>query len=241
MCFSATASFSAGAFLLGLGTLTLRSARHPRERAFAAIPLLFAVQQLVEGVVWLTFSYPAPLLNAVMTHAYSFFSHVLWPIYVPVAVLLMEPPGRRRQALRAFVVAGLAVGLYLLYFLVAFPVVAQPTGQHIEYVSPHFFAAVVMTFYLLSTSVSLVLSTHRVVKVFGALALLSFGAAYYFYARWFISVWCLFAALMSAVIYLHFARRAGARPSSPYPLAPTVFDRWSRHNLSDLIHKREEP
>lgn len=31
MCFSATASFSAGALLLGLGTLTLRSARCPRE------------------------------------------------------------------------------------------------------------------------------------------------------------------------------------------------------------------
>jgi hypothetical protein len=45
MCFSATASFSAGAFLLGLGSLTLKSARSPRERMFAAIPLLFAIQQ----------------------------------------------------------------------------------------------------------------------------------------------------------------------------------------------------
>ena len=108
MCFSATASLSAGAFLLGLGTLTLKSAGGPRERAFAAIPLLFAVQQLLEGVIWLTFSYEAPLLRAVMTHAYAFFSHVLWPIYVPVAVLLIEPPGRRRQALLVFVAAGLA-------------------------------------------------------------------------------------------------------------------------------------
>jgi len=224
MCFSATASFSAGAFLLGLGTLTLKSTHSPRERAFAAIPLLFAVQQLMEGVIWLTFSHEAPLLNVVMTNAYSFFSHVLWPICVPVAVLLIEPPGRRKQSLLAFVAAGMAVGLYLLYTLVAFPVVSRPTGQHIEYVSPHFFAAVAMTLYLLSTGVSLVLSTHRVVKVFGTLALLSFGAAYYFYAQWFISVWCLFAALMSAVIYLHFARRGAARSSAPYPPDATVSD-----------------
>ncbi len=60
MCFSATASFSAGAFLLGLGTLTLKSARRPRELPFAAIPLLFAIQQLSEGVIWLTFRYEAP-------------------------------------------------------------------------------------------------------------------------------------------------------------------------------------
>lgn len=208
MCFSATASFAAGGFLLGLGSLTLRWARTPRERPFAAIPLLFAIQQFIEGVIWLTFSRDAALLNTVMTHAYSFFSHVLWPVYVPLAVLLIEPPGRRRQALWAFVVAGLLVGSYLLYVLVMYPVVSRPTGQHVEYVSPHFFAAVAITLYLLSTSVSLVLSTHRVVKLFGALALLGFAAAYYFYAVWFISVWCLFAAMMSAVICLQFVPRS---------------------------------
>ncbi len=212
MCFSATASFSAGAFLLGLGTLTLTAARRPRELPFAAIPLLFAIQQLSEGVIWLTFSYEATLLNAVMTHVYSFFSHVLWPVYVPVAVLLIEPPGRRRQALLVFVAAGIAVGAYLLYFMVAFPVVSRPTGQHIEYVSPHFFAAVAMTLYLLSTTVSPMLSTHRMVNVFGVLALLSFGAAYHFYAIWFISVWCFFAAILSVIVSLHLVRRGFSAP-----------------------------
>ena len=211
MCFSATASFSAGAVLLGVGTLTLRSAltsHQRRDLPFAAIPLLFAIQQLIEGVIWLTFSDEAALLNSVMTHVYSFFSHVLWPVYVPVAVMLMEPNGWRRRGLIAFVAAGAAVGAYLLVVLVAYPVVSRPTGQHIEYVSPHFFAAVTMTLYLLSTAVSPLLSTHRMVVVFGALALLSFGAAYAFYATWFISVWCFFAALLSAVVYLHFGMRA---------------------------------
>ena len=205
MCFSATASFSAGALLLGIGALTLKSAKHSREWPFAAIPLLFAVQQLSEGVIWLTFQVEASLLNTVMTYVYSFFSHVLWPVYLPVAVLMVEPPGRRRRSLIPFVAAGAAVGAYLLYFLVAFPVVSRPTGQHVEYDSPHFFAAAVMTLYLISTTVSPLLSTLRGVKVFGLLALLSFGAAYYFYATWFISVWCFFAGLLSVVIYLHFA------------------------------------
>ena len=211
MCFSATASFSAGAVLLGVGTLSLKSARRPPELPFAAIPLLFAIQQLTEGVIWLTFSYQAPLLNTVMTHVYSFFSHVLWPVYVPVAVLLIEPPGRRRRALLVFVATGLAVGVYLLYFLVAFPVVSRPTGQHIEYVSPHFFAATTMTLYLLSTTVSPILSTHRMVKVFGVLALLSFAAAYFFYATWFISVWCFFAAILSGIVSFHFVWRSAPR------------------------------
>ena len=205
MCFSATASFSAGALLLGIGTLTLKSARRRRELPFAAIPILFAIQQLIEGVIWLTFGYEAPLLNSVMTHVYSFFSHVLWPVYMPVAVLLMEPAGWRRRALLAFVAAGAALGAYLLYVLLAFTVVSRPTGQHVEYVSPHFFAAATMTMYLTTTALCPVLSRHRIVKLFGVLALLSFGVAYTFYATWFISVWCFFAALLSALVYLHLA------------------------------------
>ena len=212
MCFSATASFSAGAALLGVGTLTLRSALASHQRhvlPFAAIPLLFAIQQLIEGVIWLTFRVDAPLLNSVMTYAYSFFSHVLWPAYVPLAVWLIEPPGRRRQVLLVFAAGGFAVAAYLVYILLAFPVVSRPTGQHVEYVSPHFFAAATMTLYLLSTTASPIFSSHRFVKAFGALALLAFGAAYYFYAQWFISVWCLFAALLSAVVHQHFAPRRG--------------------------------
>ena len=203
MCFSATASFSAAVVLLGVSVLTLRAARRPRELPLAAIPLLFAIQQLTEGIIWLTFRYEAPLLNTVMTHVYSFFSHVLWPVYVPVAVLLVEPPGWRRTTLAAIAAAGLAVGAYLMYTLVAFTVVARPTGQHIEYVSPHFYAATVMGLYLLSTCVGPILSTHRMVRVFGVLALLSFATVYYFYTTWFISVWCFFAALLSVIILVH--------------------------------------
>lgn len=233
MCFSATASFSAGAFLLGLGTLTLKAARRPRELPFAAIPLLFAIQQLSEGVIWLTFSHEAPQLNAVMTHVYSFFSHVLWPVYVPVAVLVIEPPGWRWRALLAFAAAGVAVGAYLLFFMVAFPIVSRPVGQHIEYDSPHFFAAAAITLYLMSTTLSLFLSTHRTVKVFGVLALSSFAAAYFFYATWFISVWCFFAALLSAVVYLHFISRR-TEPGGPrHMLRATALDRSTENYLSD--------
>ncbi len=207
MCFSATASFSTGILLLGAGVLTVKAARRPCDVPFAAIPLLFSVQQFIEGVIWLTFRYEAPALNVAMTHGYSFFSHVLWPAYVPIAVLLVEPLGWRRTTLWSLSIAGVAVGVYLLYTLVAFSVVSQPTGQHIEYVSPHFYAAAVMSLYLLSTTVSPLVSTHSWVRVFGVLALASFAGVYYFYARWFISVWCFFAAVLSLVVLAHFSWR----------------------------------
>ena len=52
----------------------------------------------------------------------------------------------------------------------------------------------------------------------GDTALLSFGAVYYFYATWFISVWCFFAALLSGIVYLHFLSR-GVPADSVHALA----------------------
>ena len=53
MCFSATASFAAGIGLTGLGLVTVWRVPEPRQRPFAALPLLFGLQQLTEGALWL--------------------------------------------------------------------------------------------------------------------------------------------------------------------------------------------
>jgi hypothetical protein len=207
MCFSATASFSAGTLLLATGTVTLRLARTRRELPFAAIPLLFAIQQLAEGVLWISFGWNTPGLTAAVTQVYSFFSHVLWPVYVPLAAWLIEPPGRRRRLLRGLSIVGMLVGMFLLLGMFAFPITAAPVGGHIEYASPHFFAAIVMLLYLGSTTLSLLLTSHRMVRLFGGAALLAWILSYLFYARWFISVWCFFAALLSVIVCVHVANR----------------------------------
>jgi hypothetical protein len=99
VCFSASASFTAGTVLLGLGAACVKSARRPAELPFAAIPLLFATQQVTEGVLWLAFHHDRPALQQATTWVFALFAHELWPAYMPVAVLLIEPEPRRRQAL----------------------------------------------------------------------------------------------------------------------------------------------
>lgn len=210
MCFSATASFTAGTFLLGAGIMTLGMTRRPAERAYAAIPLLFAIQQLSEGLLWWAFGSGPDGLIEPITQFYSFFSHVLWPIYVPLAVLLIEPQVSRRRRLIPFIAAGTAVGLYLLYEMFANPITAAPVGQHIEYRSPHFYIAIVIILYLAATTLSQLMSSHRTVQLFGVVALVSAVVAYIFLARWFISVWCFFAAVLSILVCLHFASRRTA-------------------------------
>jgi hypothetical protein len=204
MCFSATASFSAAAALLVIGVTTCKSARTASEYPFAAIPVLFAIQQFVEGVLWLGFSNDQPALVAAMTYAFVLFSHVLWPVLVPLAVLLIEPPGPRRRALQVFVAGGVVVSAGLLIDIAAHGVVSRPSGHHIEYVMPYELAELGMSLYLLSTSISLLVSSRRAAKVFGLLALLSFGATAIAYETWLVSVWCYFAALMSVVVVWHF-------------------------------------
>lgn len=214
MCFSAEASFTAGVVLLIVGAATVRRARVRSEAPYAWIPVLFGIQQLLEGALWLTFPDRAPLLNTVLTHAYSFFSHVLWPIYVPLAGLALETVPWRRRILIGIALAGSAVGLYLLATLFTLPIVATVTGQHIAYESPHFYALAAMSLYLLGTCASLIFSSHSRVVAFGVAAFASAVAAYAFYATWFISVWCFFAGVLSVIVFLYFTnprRNAQAR------------------------------
>lgn len=211
MCFSAPASFVAGTVLSAIGVATIKRVERRTELPLALIPLLFGIQQLVEGVLWLTLSRDAPVLRQTLTYVYSVFSHVWWPIYVPFAVGMLESTPWRKRTLIAFQVAGLVVGLYLLFIIVTQPIVAEIDGghivRHIVYVSPHFYLAPVMVLYLAATCVSSFISSHPFVRLFGALALVSFIAAYLFYSRALVSVWCFFAAVLSIVIYVHLRYR----------------------------------
>jgi len=208
MCFSASASFIAGTSLSVVGVAALGNTKTRTEQPLAMIPLLFGAQQLTEGVIWLTQTHDAPFLKQLMTHVYSGFSHVLWPMYVPFAMGVLEAVRWRRKTFVGFGVAGIAVGLYLLYSIVARPLVAEVVGRHIVYASPHFYLLPVMVLYLAATCVSCFFSSHGFIRLFGVLSLLSFIAAYVVHIEALVSVWCFFAAILSLLIYLHLRFRA---------------------------------
>lgn len=203
MCFSATASFIAGVLLSALGVVTVKKAERKAEIPFAMIPLLFGVQQIVEGMLWLSFRFDAPLLNVTMTYVFTLFSHVLWPMYVPFAIGLLETVAWRKKVIWAFQFIGIAVGLYLLYLVIRFPVTSE-VDEHIVYVSPHFYKAPMMLLYLAATCVSSFFSSHKIINLFGVLALLFFMVAYWVHSVAFFSIWCFFAAVLSVIIYLYF-------------------------------------
>jgi hypothetical protein len=203
MCFSATASFIAGTALSALGVATLRATQRRSEIAFAAIPLMFGLQQMIEGTLWLSFRFDAPQLNLAMTYLFSMFSHVLWPVFVPFAIGLLETVPWRRRVIWGFRGIGLLVGLYLLFLIIEFPVTAV-VAENIVYVSPHFYNIPVMLLYLAATCISCFFSSSATIRLFGVLALLLFAVAYVFFAVALFSVWCFFAAVLSVIIFVHF-------------------------------------
>ena len=210
MCFSATASFTAGAALLAIGGFTMRQISRPAELPYASIPALFGIQQLVEGSLWLTFPNGGSHLNDILTHIYALFSHIFWPIFVPIAVLLIETEAWRRKLLCLSAAAGAVSGLYLAYFWLMDPTTSLVMEDHILYVSPHFFIGPILALYIVGTCGSPLVSSHPSVRWFGLAVGASLLTAYVFYAFWFISVWCFFAAIISVTVLLHFRRKQPA-------------------------------
>lgn len=205
MCFSVTVSFGASAVIGTTGVLTLREAQSKAELPLASVPLLFAIQQLVEGVIWLSFG--KAFLLSIMTYVYSFFSHVLWPVFIPWSIMLVEPEKKKRKILKALVYLGILVALFDLYYIVKYPVSVQVTNDSIDYIYNHIYPKYTLIFYVAAVSFSGLLSSHRIIRWLGITVALSLLTAILFYQATFISIWCFFAAFLSLIIYWFFLER----------------------------------
>lgn len=214
ICFSANASFSVSAVLLTVGAITLHRARNRSEMPFAAIPLIFGCQQLVEGLLWLALAAQAPQTHA-LTVSYLLFSNVLWPIYVPVAIWMIEPLAAPRRKIALPMAAGVATSVFFLAALVSQPASAAIMGMHIKYVLPHPHHTLAFAFYAAATCIAPLLSSLGTVRLFGIVLIGSMIASYLVYATWFASVWCFFAALVSGIVLLHFRGRRRALAAQP--------------------------
>ena len=59
MCFSATGSFGLAAVIAGVGAVAVAQRKPAAHRMLAVVPLMFAAQQVTEGIVWLTIGDPS--------------------------------------------------------------------------------------------------------------------------------------------------------------------------------------
>ncbi len=173
---------------------------------FASIPLIFGIQQLLEGGVWFSLLHNSHVLNLISTYGFIVIAYVIWPILVPLSILLLEKNHFRKNVLKVLFGAGSLLGLFLLYFILSNNIISNANCNSIIYTTPSKtgYGLFLTLSYISVVSFSGMLSSYRMIKVLGALIFIFFCIAYYFYTASFISVWCFFASILSLVIYLHF-------------------------------------
>lgn len=216
MCFSAGASFAGGAVITAIGVLTVRKNTEPSRRLFAAIPLVFGVQQISEGFVWVALQSPGhELMLTIAAYTFLFAAVFLWPVMIPLSVLLMEPSPRRRRVLMVFLAIGVATALYYGSGLLFHDVSPEISSHHIKYTNtfPRQIADIVFAAYLLATLVPLFISGVRRMWIFGILVTASCLITGIFYKEYLTSVWCFFAALISVVILWIVSSREATVPA----------------------------
>jgi hypothetical protein len=205
MCWNATADLVAGTVIATVGAVCVARARSLRELPLAALPLLLGAHQIVEAAVWDAGGGGGPA-----TLAWAVIALPLLPLWVPLGVLLVTPPGARaRLAVPAAV--GCATAAALSYRLATGPVTAHIRGRTIGYVLDLPYAPLLIGGYLLATVGALLLATDRLLRRLGAVVAAGAVLCVALWRTEFVSTWCAFAAVASLILLAR-TRRAARLP-----------------------------
>src|ERR1700689_3514781 len=205
VCFSATANFVGSGVLGAIGVVTLTKVKHRRELLFAALPILFAIHQFIEGFVWLGLDgILSPAVAHNMGAAFMLYAQGLLPFLLPLSVLLFEPDGKGRRRMLPFVAIGVGTTLYILWALTAYPTQVYVRGNSIVYINQATNNTAVAVLYVIATCGSLFFSKVRAMVLFGVanMAILLTVMAFKRYA--FSSLWCAYAAIASGIVLAYF-------------------------------------
>ncbi len=205
MCFSATASFTAAAATAFAGVATMSYARFWREVPLASIPFVFAGQQAIEGMTWVQLmhhAHDAP--PQWLPNLFAYIALGLWPVLSPLSLLLVETVFWRRVALGLLLALAMPIAEYGVSHIHDHPYTACIVGNCISYVGGVSFSPVTMALYVACAIGPMLLSSHRMLFVLGAILLLGLAISLLLFYEAFVSVWCFFAAVASLVLVIHF-------------------------------------
>jgi hypothetical protein len=217
MCFSAEASFAAGAALVPAGVYCMQAAarRKPRWLPLAAVPVFFGLQQISEGFVWVGLERGDGELT--LRGALGFLLPALagWPFWTPLLIWAMETHPVRKKLLLLWTALSTVWFWVLFWPLVMAPETLLTTRiQHhsILYsfddlpVYQYLSLLAVRILYVLTVTIPLVISSDRGAMVPALLVAGTLAVTFVFFHYAFVSVWCFFAAVLSIILVWVFYR-----------------------------------
>jgi len=190
--------------------------RHIRQRrefvALAWIPLLLGAHQFIEALVWLWLQGHVPRgIGHVALWAYLLIAFVVLPVFIPLAVIALEPTRRRKLMMVPFALTGAVVAVILFAAMVRGPVTVRLAPYHLSYGIQVADGLLIVALYVAAVCGPLLLSGYRNVVMFGAVNLVAVIVIARLTVAGFASVWCAWAAVSSAAITLH------CRFAEPHP------------------------
>ena len=204
MCFSAGASFAGSVVISTIGIATILKVHKPSQIVFACIPLFFGFQQFIEGCLWYSMQHPEyAQYENIFTTTFLIMAQIFWPVMIPLAVLHMEKNKKKKRLLWVFLSLGLTISIFYIYCLLNYTVTPQISGYHIHYIenSPKTLTFIAFLLYLITSITPLFISSIKRTHLLGILMSLSCLITILFFTQYLTSVWCFFAALISAVIF----------------------------------------
>ena len=205
MCFSPEASFIVSGTLAATSAAIAHKPKPKRERFMALIPLIFAIQQFFEGIVWLYVGNPGPWLT-IGTYIFVSIAFLFWPVYVPFAVQKAEKDPARKRMMTALLVAGVLASIWFLQYLLASGVNTRVDQQCLQYSVP--MPWTVGLLYWLGANGALLLSSNRFWVLGGLLSTTGALIAQAVYPFAVASIWCYFAAVICLVIAVDYFKNA---------------------------------
>ena len=206
--FFAILNFTLSGAIFMVGILTLKKVSSPNEVVFASLPLLFALHQFTQGFVWLGMY---GLIGERALHMsetiFVFYAQGLLQFLVPLALWLIEPAGIRKNLIAVLMYLGAFLTAYSLWKLSIVPTHVSIVDGVLAYDNPATRQVWLGLGYVLTTCGALILSSSIAVQLFGWLNLVGLTAIYLFKPYGFTSLWCLYAAAVSALLYFYFVER----------------------------------
>ncbi|WP_444914454.1 DUF6629 family protein [Microbulbifer sp. TRSA007] len=210
MCFSATASFGSAALLIVGGALcTTHAIKNDKTYLLLAVtPLLFALQQASEGMVWIGHNENLISLTTKASILYLFFAFFFWLIWIPLVAYMLETKKWKRNFYIILIIIGFIFGLYLWV-----PILLETGPRHIikTSVCGHSLCYELSEGGLLPVTVResiyallgvlFLLSSNHLFRKFWALVMLLGVITYFTQRETWVSTWCFFAAISTLWIY----------------------------------------
>lgn len=208
MCFSESVSFGVGSGLIAAGAFASWKALKINKRylPIAIMPVLAGLQQFTEGHVWMGLTDGSPSMVWWAAMGFILFSWLMWPVWIPMSVYVLEPPGSpRRKPLLLFALAGMVLGLVLYVPHLVNPdwvrisinrqSVSYEETMFLDYLIPR---ALTYAIYLFLIIMPPLLSSYLHMRLFGVTLIVIIAVVWVFLSYAYISFFCFLAGLGTA-------------------------------------------